>query len=114
MEQLGPGGPNPCGDNVKKTNTHFLSHIRVDVGSIATVERIAQLAEHVFVTERSVAQFPGGVISPTHCSGSLKLQTTTNPYIHVCHHFRKSVLISLNKNLRAAPGGGSASSCTGQ
>ena len=79
LEQLGSGGPNPCGDSVKKTSTHFLSRIRVDVGSIATVEPIAQLAEHVFVTERSVAQFPGGVISPTHCSRSLKLQTTTNP-----------------------------------
>ena len=45
-----------------------------------TTEPIAQLAEHVFVTERSVAQFPGGVVSPTRCSRSLKFQTTTNPY----------------------------------
>ena len=27
LEQLGSGGPNPCGDSVKKTNTHFLSRI---------------------------------------------------------------------------------------
>ena len=25
MEQLGSGGPNPCGDSVKKMSTHFLS-----------------------------------------------------------------------------------------
>ena len=25
LEQLGSGGPNPCGDSVKKMSTHFLS-----------------------------------------------------------------------------------------
>ena len=59
LEQLVSGGPNPCGDSVKKTSTHFLIRIGVDVGPITTVEPIAQLAEHVFVTERSVAQVPG-------------------------------------------------------
>ena len=63
-------------------STHFLALLTDGDIPISTTEPIAQLAEHVFVTERSVAHFPGGVISPTHCSRSLKLQTTTNhsPY----------------------------------
>ena len=27
LEQVGSGGPNPCGDSVKKMSTHFLSLI---------------------------------------------------------------------------------------
>ena len=27
LEQLGSGGPNPCGDSVKKTSTHFLNRL---------------------------------------------------------------------------------------
>ena len=71
-------------------STRFLNTVSTDgfgppdpnwgLGAQKTTEPIAQLAEHVFVSERSVAQFPAGVISPTRCSRSLKLQTTTNPY----------------------------------
>ena len=32
LEQLGSGGPNPCGDSVKKTSTHFLNRFAVGLG----------------------------------------------------------------------------------
>ena len=42
LEQLGSGGPNPCGDSVKKTSAHFLNRLCLGPGGRDGVKPIGK------------------------------------------------------------------------
>ena len=54
MGQLGSGGPNPCGDSVKKMSTHFLNLInRMDLEQLGSggpknpsVNKVKKMSTH--------------------------------------------------------------------
>ena len=58
LEQLGSGGPNPCGDSVKKMSTHFLSLVNGWIWSNWGLG--AQIHVETVLRKRVLNLLPGG------------------------------------------------------